>query len=444
MLGLLFTIVLENFEMRRIALGLVGSLVLILPVTSFATDWPTAKPEEVGMSSEKLAKISPMMRQLVEEENAPCGVVMVARKGKVVFFDKCGYQDVENAKPVQDDTIFRMYSMTKPVTGVAVMILYEEGKFQLDDPISKYLREFSHMEVLNEKTGKRVDAQPITVKHLLTHTSGLIYGSPDSPNPVGRMYGDAGIGPNCCVSDAESLDEWTKKLAKIPLIAQPGTQWNYGVSMDVLARLVEVWSGKSFDTFLRERIFEPLDMRDTGFHVPTEKHDRLSVLYDKNEDGDVVIDHLENRAFLSPAKFPMGGTGLVSTPRDYFRFLQMLVDRGEFNGVRILAPKTVELMTRDHLPKSMGANPFAEEPETESNPLDRKHGFGFTVRVYMNPEQGKTTYYTWGGHAGTSFFILPQEEMSYLFFTQTKAQTSMKPEQRIGRRLGSLALGAFN
>ena len=207
-----------------------------------------------------------------------------------------------------------------------------------------------------------------------------------------------------------------QKIAQIPLIAQPGTQWNYGVSMDVLARLVEVWSDKSFDTFLRERIFEPLDMRDTGFHVPPEKHDRLSVLYDKNEDGDVVIDHLENRAFLSPAKFPMGGTGLVSTSRDYFRFLQMLVDRGEFNGVRILTPKTVELMTSDQLPLSIG-------------PSDRKQGFGFTVRVYNGAAQRKTIYYAWGGHAGTHFRIFPAGEISFLFFTQTKAH------QGIGRRL---------
>jgi CubicO group peptidase (beta-lactamase class C family) len=321
------------------------------------------------------------------------------------------------------------------------MILYEEGKFLLDDPISKYLPEFENMKVMIYKdTGELEDAEPIRVKHLLTHTAGLTYEFNRSADPVAQMYMDAGVvavGYDC---EAASLEDWAKRLARQPLIAQPGTRWHYSVAMDLLGRLVEVWSGEPFDVFMRERIFRPLKMQDTAFYAPQEKHDRLATIYRLNEDGQMEVEPQLNKNWLHPPKFPMGGSGLVSTPRDFYRFAQMLVNGGELGGIRVLSPQTVRLMTSDHLPNSMGANPLSGARQVfgdvgdDSDPLDRGVGFGFTGSVLVNQARtntiGSPGRFGWGGAGGTFFGVDPQEEMVVLFFTQR-----MGPKYKLRKRL---------
>lgn len=418
-------------------------LLLVLPVTLLAENWPTATPESVGMSSERLARITPIMQRFVDEGKLPCVVTLIARHGKVVHFEKVGYQDVENKVPVRDDTMCRMYSQTKPVTGVAVMILYEEGHFLLDDPISKYLPEFAAMKVMAHKdTGELEDAKPILVKHLLTHTAGMTYDFDRSADPVAARYRDNGVTAISDMSDATSLAEWTTKLSRQPLLAQPGTEWRYSVGMDVLGRLVEVWSGQKFDDFVRQRILQPLQMDDTDFYAPAEKHDRLATLYVLNEDGKMEVlkdkDSIDT-LYRVPPKFPLGGggSGLVSTPRDFFRFAQMLLNGGRLDGVQILSRKTVELMTSDHLPAAMGADPLSGASSLGSNPLDRGIGFGFTGSVVVNSARAGSLMsagsFGWGGAAGTFFWIDPKENMTVLLFTHL-----MVPPYELHRRLDVL------
>ncbi len=417
-------------------------LLLVLPVTLLAENWPTATPESVGMSSERLARIGPIMQQFVDDGKLPCVITMIARRGKVVYFDKIGYQDVENKVPVRDDTIFRMCSQTKPVTGVAVMILYEEGKFLLNDPVSKYLPEFAAMKVMSHRdTGELEDAEPILVKHLLTHTAGMTCDFDRSADPVAARYRDNGVTSFSDMSDATSLAEWTTKLSRQPLLAQPGTEWRYSVGMDVLGRLVEVWSGQKFDDFVRQRILQPLQMHDTDFYAPPERHDRLATLYMLKEDGKMeVLEESIDTRFRVPPKFPLGGggSGLVSTPRDFFRFAQMLLNGGRLDGVRILSRKTVELMTSDHLPAAMGADPLSGASSLGSNPLDRGVGFGFTGSVVVNPARAGSLRsagsFGWGGAAGTFFWIDPKEDMTVLLFTHL-----MVPSYDLHSRLDVLA-----
>ena len=253
--------------------------------------------------------------------------------------------------PMQKDTIFRLYSQSKPVTGAAIMILFEEGHFLLTDPISKYLPEFANMRVyLGESEGEvqTEPARPITIQQLLTHTSGLTYDF--LPSPVAGMYRDAGAVGSAAESPHPNLAAWSEALAPLPLIAQPGTQWNYSVGMDVLGRLVEVVSGQSFGDFLRSRIFDPLGMVDTGFHVPDEKLDRFANNYAPVPGGGMTIaDAASTSPYRKPAAIEMGGSGLVGTVPDYLRFAQMLANKGEYGGVRILGRKTVEFMTSNHL-----------------------------------------------------------------------------------------------
>ena len=308
-----------------------------------------------------------------------------------------------------------------------------------------YLPEFANMKVMiHEDTGELEHAKPITVRHLLTHTAGLTYAPYRHADRVAKMYYDAGVFGVCYQGDAESLEDWARKLAKQPLIAQPGTKWRYSVAMDVLGRLVEVWSGKPFDVFLQERVFKPLAMHDTGFHVPTEKHVRIGPLYGDGESGELAVLSPGTEEYLSPAKFPMGGSGLVSTPCDFYRFAQVLLSGGQLEGVRVSSPRTVDLMTRDQLPRALGPNPLAnllgDEPDAaeEGNANVRTDGFGFAGQVRLDPVNGKTVLYSWGGAAGTFCVIFPQEDMAVLFFTQ-----KFGPSFRIQPLLEVLAIQAI-
>ena len=355
-----------------------------------------AVPEGVGVSAERLERIRPVMQDYVDKGHLPGFLTVVARHGKIVHFETIGMRDVENKKPVEPDTIFRIYSMSKPITSVAVMMLYEEGRFQLGTPVSKFIPEFENMKVYNEDQTEILDAKKkITIKHLLMHTAGLTYGWGNKP--VDARYKEANI-----FERGTMLTDMVKKLGDIPLVHEPGERWTYGVSTDVLGYLVEVVSGMPFDQFLRNRLFEPLGMIDTGFSVPPEKVDRFAALYRHNR-REGQKKRVERDAPLANDElsfFPSGGGGLVSTAADYMRFSQMLLNGGELDGVRILGKKTVELMRYPH--------------------HDDWFGLGFRVVTRKNSPNilDSVGNFSWGGAAATTFWIDPEEKLIGLLMTQ--------------------------
>ena len=398
------------------------------------------KAKQVGMSSKRLDRIGEVMRRLIGEKKIPGTVTLVARKGEVVHFEANGLRDVEKELPMEKDTIFRIYSQSKPITGAAIMMLFEEGKFLMTDPISKYLPEFTDMEVYVGEDKGNIQTEPadsqITIQQLTSHTSGLTYSF--MPDPVGAMYMkeemERGLG-NSPSEEGEffiskpnnppfsGLKEWSETLAKLPLIAHPGTLWNYSVGMDVLGRLVEVISGKSFGEFLEEKIFNPLGMEDTGFHVPEEKVKRFAANYVPMPKGMSLMDDPEKSGYLSPPQLESGGGGLVSTVGDYLKFAQMLLNKGEFEGNRYLGKKTVEFMTADHMDSES-----ADEGLTSlfnmlgSGYRVKGMGFGVTGSVVVNPALAALPVsegvYSWGGAASTHFWIDHKEDLLGIVHTQ--------------------------
>ena len=393
-----------------------------------------AEPESVGMSSERLERIGEGMRRLIDDGKIPGTVTLVARRGKVVHFETNGLRDVAAGLPMERDTIFRLYSQSKVVTGAAVMILFEEGHFLLTDPVSKYLPEFAEMQVyLGEEDGEMVTepAGPITIQQLATHTSGLTYGF--IPTAVGKMYTENGVvatgtplpieGDEADVAPPTSLQEWSERLAALPLLAQPGTEWNYSVGMDVLGRLVEAVSGMSFGEFLRERLFDPLGMTDTGFYVPDSKVDRFAANYGPSEDGGMtLLDDPGTSAYRKPPALEMGGAGLVGTVGDYLRFAQMLANKGEFQGTRILGRKTVEFMTSNHLTPVFPDDPMTSLRAQFGGSRQWGVGFGITGSVVTNPATSglpvSNGTFSWGGAATTGFWIDHEEEIVGISHTQ--------------------------
>ncbi len=384
----------------------VPLILSVLCLNVFAQSMPTASPETVGLSKDRLDRITASMKKHVEAGDFPGATGLIARHGKIAYFETYGYQDRESMTPMDKNTIFRIYSMSKAITGVAVMALHEEGHFFLSDPVSKYLPEFTEMKVAVEQGEdvELVDAErPITIRDLLRHTSGITYGGGGN---AGKFYRDAGVG-----SRDYDLSEFTKRLASVPLESEPGTTWEYGYSIDVLGRLVEVISGKTFDVFLEERIFRPLGMKDTAFHVPSNKHDRLVTLYSPNPDGGIrVATSAAQDSYKQPAVFFSGGGGLVSTTMDYARFSQMLLNDGALGGVRILGKKAVELMRANHL---------GDIPKKGYLIARNGVGFGLTFAVTLDPGRtgalGSKGAYSWGGAAGTRFWIDPAEDMICVF-----------------------------
>jgi len=377
----------------------------------------TTTPEEVGLSSQRLKRIKKVMQDYVDENKLAGLVTMVARRGKVAHLECFGVMDIETKKLMQGDTIFRLYSMSKPVTSAAVMMLYEEGHFQLNDAVSKFIPEFKDLKVFAKKTEAGVElAEPkrkITIRDLLMHTSGLAYGL-DKSTVVDEMYQEAKI-----FSWEQTLEEMIGKLVELPLANQPGSKWKYSISIDVLAHLVEVISGKQFDVFLEERIFEPLDMKDTGFYVPDEKMGRFAELYKKAESGEFEpVDPEKWGSFTKSTRFFSGGGGLVSTASDYMRFCQMLLNGGELDGVRILGRKSVELMT---------VNNLADELLPYGGGDLNGYGFGLGFAVIMDAAQtgilGSEGQYSWGGAASTGFWVDPEEELIGILMTQVMPYT---------------------
>ena len=390
---------------------------------------PTAAPEAVGFSTERLEGIRPVMQGYVDEGRIAGFLTVVARRGKIVHFETIGMQDIENNRPMAADTLFRIHSMTKPITSVAAMMLYEEGHFQLDTPISKFIPEFENMKVYNAEQTEISDAKnAVTVKHLLTHTTGLIYGW--GGEALDKRYQKANL-----FQPGTPLADTVKKLSEIPLAHEPGDKWTYGVSTDVLGYLVEVVSRMPFEEFLQTRLFAPLGMVDTAFSVPIEKLDRFAALYqlssEKSEkDKEKKTEGAKDKEqWLKGAKnekirlervdkdppirndeirfFPGGGGALISTAPDYMRFCQMLLNGGELEGIRILKKETVERMRYPHHDNWFGLG-FAvvtdkEEPTDDKEPSDTPESIGS---------------YSWGGAAGTIFWIDPEKELIGLLMTQ--------------------------
>src|SRR3954449_5470423 len=388
----------------------------------------TTDPAEVGFDAGRLARVDRRLARWVDDRQMPGFLVTVARHGRLVHVSSAGYRDVEAGLPVERDTRWRIYSMTKPVTSVAAMMLYEEGAFELSDPISRWLPEFAETRVYVAGSALRPVTQPqgepIRVRHLLTHTSGLTYGFHHA-HPVDAMYRAAGHewGTPAGADSAEVCRQW----AAIPLVFQPGSEWNYGVSTDVLGRLVEVVSGQPLDEFFEQRIFTPLGMTDTSFGLRDDDDPsslaRLYAPVRRDPLGPPVgiqpLDALGN-GFLHKATFLSGGGGLVSTAGDYLRFVEMLRRGGEHDGGRLLGPRTVAHMARNHLPGNQDLATFGR-PLFAETPL-RGVGFGLGFATVVDQARygvvSSLGEYNWGGAASTAFFVDPVEDMTVGFYTQ--------------------------
>jgi CubicO group peptidase (beta-lactamase class C family) len=387
---------------------------------------PLVSPDQVGLSAARLARISGWMKGWVDSGKLPGLLVAIMRKGELAFAETYGKADVERNKPVRPDTIYRIYSMTKPLTSTAIMMLYEEGRFQLDYPISKFIPAFANPRLYVGGARGKLDTVPaereITFRDLLSHTSGLTYGFMES-NPVDALYrSKTGVDFQTATT---SLKDVVERLATFPLIAHPGKAWNYSVSTDVLGYLVEVISGQPFEKYLVENVIKPLGMVDTDFFVPDSKHDRFSANYQAGAGGKLeVIDDPTKSRYLKPRTVNSGGGGLVSTASDYLRFCKFMLNKGELDGVRLLGRKTVELMTMNHLNGDMAAMGMPRWSESTSEGI----GFGLGFSVTLDPARahivGSRGEYAWGGAASTAFWCDPAEDMAVVMLTQLMPSTT--------------------
>lgn len=377
----------------------------------------TSTPEKVGISSQRLSRIRDIMQGYVDQRKLAGLITMIARRGQMVHAECFGMMDIEAGKPMQLDTIFRFYSMTKAITSVAVMMLYEQGRFQLYDSVANLIPEFKGLKVFVKatKTGPELaDAErEITIRDLLTHTAGLTYDFLDE-SPVGAMYREADL-----FNPAGTLKAMVQKLAKLPLVFQPGSAWKYSVAVDLLGYLVEVVSGMPFEKFLEERILGPLGMVDTAFYVPKDKVDRFSAMYGPGGgEGLKLIEAPQTSGFTKPPGVPSGGGGLVGTASDFMRFLQMMLNGGELDRMRLLGRKSVELMTTNHLPQH--CLPFVLAKGWEG--YSKGYGFGLGFDVLMDVAQTQTVgsvgKFGWGGAASTEYWVDPKEELIGLIMPQ--------------------------
>ena len=408
---------------------IVSSQIPSSPITVLRAVSPSANisgiasPEEVGLSSERLERIGETIERSMDAGRIAGAVSLVARHGRIAYFKAFGMADREAKKPMRTDNIFRICSMTKPITSVVVMMLYEEGRFMLNEPVSDFVPEFKDMKVLDppypqDKTsppGALVNAKrPITIFHLLTHTAGLTY--PWHSARLEKTYREAGIGTGLFQQEGSTGDS-VKRLASLPLLFQPGDAWGYSLSDDVLGYLVEVVSGMTLDKFLQERIMKPLGMTDTYFFLPDDKVSRLAAAYSYYPEKGLqlfpekmIVREGENAyssdyPYRGPRTYFSGGGGLCSTAEDYYRFCQMMLNKGELNGVRVLSRKSVELMTQDHVQGKLE---------------DMGYGLGFGVNSdarYLT-EVGSIGSYYWGGFFYTAFVIDPKEDLIAIFMAQ--------------------------
>jgi CubicO group peptidase (beta-lactamase class C family) len=368
-------------------------------------------PEQLGFSNERLTRITEFMQRYVDEGKIAGFVTLVARKGNKVYLEKCGYQDIASKTSMNLDTIFRIYSMTKPITSTAFMMLFERGLVRLEDPLSKYIPQFKKCKVLGE-AGQLLDLdREILVHDLLDHTAGLSYGGyADTKMPVDDLYDQANL-----FDPTITLEEMVLRIAKLPLVFQPGSKWLYSMATDVIGRLIEIISGSPLPDFINEKVCKPLGMQDTTFLVPSEQAKRLSTLYGKGKESDLaVLDNSIGGDYVK-TKLYLGGSGMLSTIEDYYRFAQCILNKGELEGVRLLGTKTVEYMTCNHLsvtllPIAMGITPMPGM------------GFGLGYSVMMDVAQsgmmGSVGLHGWGGWANTHFWVDPKEQLIGILMMQ--------------------------
>jgi len=391
------------------------ALALCAVTLAWAADLPTATPESQGFSSERLARIAPAIKKEIEKGQYPGAVMLVARHGKVVYFDSVGQLDPAAGKPMTKDAIFRMYSMTKPYTSVAIMMLMEEGKLRVSDPVSKFIPAFASLQVSVPVTDPYTGAtkyisvpteREVTIQDLLRHTSGFVYGSQTSNPKVKELYAKE----NVDWKDQTGAEQ-IERLAKVPLAHQPGSTFEYGLSIDVLGRVVEAISGKTLSEFLQERLFAPLGMKDSAFIVAPDKVARLAQPFATDPATNTPISLLD---VTVAQKNDAGGAGSVGTAADYARFLQMMINGGELDGVRLLSPTTVRYMTVDHL------GPDIKFSGVTTLPPGTGFGLGFAVRKETGRFEvtGNEGEYYWAGAAGTGFYVDPKDDIVVVWMTQ--------------------------
>lgn len=387
---------------------ILGCLGFALAVS--ARELPFVAPEIASKWSTKLGKVDSVVEDLIKQKRLAGATVMIAQHGELVYFNIFGKMDLDSGKPMRRDAIFRIYSMSKAITTAAALMLYDDGKIGLDDPVSKYVSDFKEIKVWNAAGNVAPTHEP-TIRDLMRHTAGLTYGA-FGDTAVDRLYREAKVlNPN------EDLKAMCEKLGKLPLLYDPGTKWVYSVAVDVLGRVIEVASGMEFDAFLQKRLFEPLDMKDTGFYVPREKLDRFASIY--NSDGEGTLTPAETQItspYLTKPKLLSGGGGMVSTTRDYMRFLQMIAQGGELHGKRLLKTETVALMTHNQLPAALVPISIALQKRSGVG-----FGLGFSVRVESadGASSGRVGEYGWGGMASTHYWTSPKDELVVVTMEQT-------------------------
>jgi len=411
--------VIYNGLTRALALGAVAAALPCVAQTAahHSIDMTVVKPETVGFSSERLERLHQLIQGEVDQKQLAGAITLLARHGKIVDYRTYGLKDMASSAPMAKDVIFRDYSMTKPVTGVAMMILYEEGKWLPSDPIAKFIPEFAHLKVFAgvDAQGKMILADPEhapTMRELMTHSAGFSYGA--GHTVVDAMYTEKNV------THAATLQEMIDKLATIPLNYQPGKSWTYSVSMDIEGYIVEKLSGQTLPDFMRDHIFLPLEMKDAGFFVPEAKRSRFATNYRADDQGQLTLTPAGSPPtdYATQPTNPSGGGGLVSTVEDYYRFAQMLGDGGELDGKRILAPASVKLMTSNHLP----ANLLTGEFSGGLHVMRPGFGYGFNCAVIFDPPEaalpdGKGTFF-WDGAAGTWFWVDPTNDMVFVAMIQ--------------------------
>lgn len=372
-------------------------VLLIILVGSCQND--ISKLQSVGISADSLNVATKRLHKYVDEGKLPGTYVKIIKDGKVVYDDKYGFIDIDKKKPIEENSLYRIFSMTKPITAVAIMSLYDQGKLNLDDKVSKYIPEFLDTQVYKELDGKHSfepQKTPLTIRHLLTHTSGIPYGWESS-------YTDSIYNARQHMRQDWTLEEMTKDIATIPLKFQPGTNYNYGLGIDIAGYIVEVISGEKLNNYFKTVIFDPLKMNDTRFYIPEEKREQLSELYTMDENGKLIIvsdPNIEkNFGSAKPPKLLLGGAGLISTLNDYETFCRMLLNKGELNGKRILSEKAAEMIMTNQYPKEMKTN--------------SQMGHGLSGMVNLD-----TGEYNWGGAAATSFWINPTDNLILICYTQ--------------------------
>lgn len=408
-------------------LSLVALLFSVQAVADFNTVFDTVPPEQVGMSSERLQRLDNVLKSYIDNEQLAGQVALVLRQGKIVFSAANGMQNIEAGIPMREDSIFRIASQTKAITSVAIMMLHERGELDISDPLSRYLPEWREMQVAVANDNGTYTLEParrqITLRHLLTHTGGMSYGS----GPAADQWAEAGFQGWYFANRDEPIRESIRRMAALPLDAHPGEAWIYGYNTDILGAVVEEVSGQSLATFFEQEIFQPLGMSDTHFFLPQSKLDRLNTVY-QPVDGGIAArperDGMQSQGLYveGPRQSYSGGAGLLSTAQDYARFLQMLLNGGEFNDVRLLSPKSVELMVADHIPHL----PFREN-------AGQGFGLGFYVVTDLGARgaMGSVGEYGWGGAYHSTYWVDPAEELIVIYLTQIIPATGLDDYSRL-------------